>query len=341
VNAIANTYGPRFNRTLLPMNEIVVTCGATEALFAAIQTFIDPGDEAILFEPFYDSYPAAIVMAGGTPKYVPLRFSNPFDTKNWNLNLQELEATITPKTKLLILNNPQNTPGRIFSLDELKAIANIVIKNNLIVISDEVYENLTYDGVKHIHIASLPGMWERTVTVSSSGKTFSTTGWKIGWVVAPQELTSAIQMGRQWITFSISTPMQEAVATALEKSPEIDYFSGLKSMYEKKRNMLHSILEKHHLTPILPQGSYFMLADISKINQKAYSDNSDSSSKGYQFCRWLTREIGVTAIPMTPFYSATNAHIANNLVRFTFCKTDETLLEAEQRLQSIRKYVVK
>eukprot|EP00026_Physarum_polycephalum_P009994 Phypoly_transcript_10137.p1 GENE.Phypoly_transcript_10137~~Phypoly_transcript_10137.p1 ORF type:complete len:420 (+),score=55.95 Phypoly_transcript_10137:51-1310(+) len=341
-NAIANTYGPKFNRKFNAMDEIVVTAGATEALFAAIQTLIDPGDEAILFEPFYDSYPAAIVMAGGTPKYVPLRINgSPFDTKNWSLNLQELEKSITPKTKLLILNNPQNTPGRIFSVEELQAISSIAIKHNLIVISDEVYEYLIYDGQQHTHIASLPGMWERTVTVSSAGKTFSTTGWKIGWVIAPQHLSSAIQMGRQWITFSIATPMQEAVAVALEKSPELNYFAELKDMYEKKRNRLYNILDKHGLTPIMPKGSYFMLADISKISEKAYLDQSDDSNKDYQFCRWLTKEIGVTAIPMKPFYSTTNAHIANNLVRFTFCKTDETLEEADKRLEAIHKFKVK
>jgi len=321
--------------------EITVTSGATEAIFDAIQAFIGPGDELISFEPFYDSYPANVVMAGGVPKFVPLRIDgNPYNVSNWKLDFNEVEKAISPKTKLIILNNPQNTPGRVFSLDELQTIANIAKKHNLLVLSDEVYEYLTYNGSKHVHIATLPGMWERTITVSSAGKTFSTTGWKIGWVIAPSNLLSPVQMAHQWVTFCVTTPMQEAVAIALERSTELNYFPDLKAMYQRKKDKLQKILEKHGLQPIVPQGSYFMLADVSRIKEDVYVDPKDSASKDFHFCRWLTKEIGVAAIPMSPFYSAANAHIAKKFVRFTFCKTDETLDEADKRLAGIHKFVV-
>jgi kynurenine--oxoglutarate transaminase/cysteine-S-conjugate beta-lyase/glutamine--phenylpyruvate transaminase len=222
VEALSQTYSPLFGRTLDPLRQILVTVGATEGIFATVQALVNPGDEVLLIQPFYDSYPAAVLMAGGHPVYVPLRHrpAHTPSTARWTLDLDELAAALSPRTRLLILNTPSNPLGKVFTRAELLAIADLACTHNLTVLSDEVYEWMVDAPAEHIRIATLPGMWERTVTLGSAGKTFSVTGWKIGWAIVPDHLIHPIRDGtRKWIPFSVSTPLQEAVAVALDEKP--------------------------------------------------------------------------------------------------------------------------
>ncbi|MCB0022457.1 MAG: aminotransferase class I/II-fold pyridoxal phosphate-dependent enzyme [Caldilinea sp.] len=333
VNALAQVYSPLFGRALDPMQEIVVTVGATEGIFATVQALVNPGDEVILIEPFYDSYPASVIMAGGTPVYVPLRgpmYST--SAAEWVLDMDELAAAVTPRTKLIMLNTPLNPLGKVYSRGELEALAAFVQAHNLTVLSDEVYEWMVYPPAGHVRIATLPGMWERTVTLGSAGKTFSVTGWKIGWAIAPPRLAHAVLMAHQWIPFAVGTPLQEAVAVALEQAEERRYFDWLGATYWAKRNRLLGVLQDVGLTPIVPDGSYFIIFDTSTLDVPVPA----GTRRDVAVCRWLTGEIGVAAIPPSPFYSGPHQHLTDQMARFTFCKTDDMLEEAAQRLKKIR-----
>ncbi len=334
VKALADVYGPLFGRELNPMTEIVVTVGATEGIFATIQAIVEPGDEVILIEPFYDSYPASVIMAGGTPVYVPLRPKpNAQSSADWLLDMDELEAAFTERTRLLIINTPQNPVGKVLSRTELEKIAALVQKHNVLVLSDEVYEWMVYPDpnrtVEHTRIATLPGMWERTITLGSAGKTFSVTGWKIGWAIASQPIAQAIFAGHQWIPFAVSTPMQEAVAVALEQVAERNYFQWLSQMYQQKRDRLLSVLSSVGLQPTCPDGSYFIIVQTGHLDVPL----EPGYRRDFSVCRWFTREVGVAAIPPSPFYSAPHQYLTDNLARFCFCKTDEMLDEAARRLR--------
>lgn len=338
ITALAKVYGPLFGRDLNPQTEIVITVGATEGIFATVQALIQAGDEVVLIEPFYDSYAPSVIMAGGTPVYVPLRpKANATTSADWVLDMAELEAAFSERTRLLILNTPQNPLGKVFSRTELQHIAALVQKHDVLVLSDEVYEWMTYrdpqsqaaQPVEHVRIATLPGMWERTVTLGSAGKTFSVTGWKIGWAITSEKLAHAIFMAHQWIPFAVATPLQEAVAIALEVAPEHDYFTWLGSMYQAKRDRLLQVLHDVGLPPLTPDGSYFILVDTSRLDVPLEA----GVRRDVNLCRWFTREVGVAAIPPSHFYSPDHQYLTDNLVRFCFCKTDEMLDEAARRLQ--------
>lgn len=332
VQALAQVYGPLFHRELDPLTEIVVTVGATEGIFATLQALVEPGDEVILIEPFYDSYPAAVTMAGGRPIYVPLRGpARAHSAAEWTLDREELAAAFSPRTKLLILNTPLNPLGKVFSHAELTEIAELAQRHNITVLSDEVYEWMVYAPAEHLRIATLPGMWERTVTLGSAGKTFSVTGWKIGWAIAPRPLANAILMAHQWIPFAVSTPMQEAIAVALEEAPARGYFPWLSAMYEAKRDTLLAALAGVGLTPLAPDGSYFIVVDTSGLAVPA----EPGTPRDVTICRWLTREIGVAAIPPSPFFSVPHQVLSADLARFTFCKTDDMLQAAAERLRRL------
>ncbi len=329
VHALSQVYSPLFGRTIDPLTEIVVTTGATEGIFATIQALVNPGDEVILIEPFYDSYPASVIMAGGTPVYVPLRAPAGASTAGaWTLDLDELARAFSPRTRLLILNTPHNPVGKVFTQEELQAIAELVRRHHALVLSDEVYEWMVYPDAAHVRIATLPGMWERTVTLGSAGKTFSVTGWKIGWAIAPPHLAHAILMAHQWIPFCVATPLQEAVAVAFEQAESRGYFDELVDMYRAKRDKLVAALQAAGLPPIVPDGSYFILADTSHLDVAV----PPGQLRDVAVCRWLTTEVGVAAIPPSAFYSPEHKHLVAHLARFTFCKTDEALDEAARRL---------
>lgn len=333
IKALAQVYSPLFGRELNPMSEIVVTVGATEGIFATMQALVEPGDEVILIEPFYDSYPAAVIMAGGTPVYVPLRPQpNATHASDWVIDWAELEAAFSPRTRLLVINTPQNPVGKVLHRQELEQIACLAQKYNILVLSDEVYEWMVYSDparpVEHLRIATLPGMWERTVTLGSAGKTFSVTGWKIGWAIASQPIAQAIFAAHQWIPFAVSTPMQEAIGVAMEEAPQRDYFSWLSQMYQAKRDKLLDVLRAVGLQPLVPDGSYFILVQTGHLDVPL----EPGYRRDYSVCRWFAREVGVAAIPPSPFYSAQHQSLTDNLARFCFCKTDEMLEAAAARL---------
>lgn len=332
VNQLVALYSPLFGRELDAQREIVVTTGATEGIFATIQALVDPGDEVLLIEPFYDSYPAAVVMAGGVPVYVPLRApEGATSATQWTLDLDELRAALSSRTKLLILNTPSNPVGKVFTRAELEAIAALVQEFNLLVLSDEVYEWMVYAGAEHLRFATLPGMAERTVTLGSAGKTFSVTGWKVGWAIAPPPLAHALLMAHQWIPFAVATPLQQAVADAFAAAPAEGYFAWLVQMYSAKRDRLMHALAAAGLPPQQPDGSYFILVDTNALPVNV----PEGVRRDVAVCRWLTAKVGVAAIPPSPFYSPPHHHLTDSLARFTFCKTDEMLDEAARRLQQL------
>lgn len=332
VKSLAKTYSPLFERTIDPLAEIVVTTGATEAIFATIQALVDPGDEVILIEPFYDSYPASVTMAGGRAVCVPLRPSpGATSSADWRIDVDELEAAFGERTRLLILNTPSNPVGKVFRRDELQAIAEIVRRHDVLVLSDEVYEWMVYAGAHHVRFATLPGMAERTVTLGSAGKTFSVTGWKIGWAIAPPPLAHAILMAHQWIPFAVATPLQEAVANAFDMAEEQGYFAWMANMYEGKRDRLVRALEAAQLRPQTPEGSYFVLFDTRELPVTVEA----GQRRDVAVCRWLTTEVGVAAIPPSPFYSVEHQGLTDNLARLCFCKTDDMLDEAARRLGAL------
>jgi kynurenine aminotransferase len=331
VNAISAVYSPLFHRRLEPLTEIVVTVGATEGIFATMQALVDPGDEVILIEPFYDSYPAAVIMAGGVPVYVPLRpAAGATSASEWRLDMDELNAAVTARTKLLVINTPNNPVGKVFTEEELMAIAGLVQRHDLLVLSDEVYEWMVYAGAAHKRIATLPGMWDRTITLGSAGKTFSVTGWKIGWAIAPRHLAHAVLMAHQWIPFCVATPLQEAVAIAFEEAIPRGYFDELKHMYQAKRDKLLAALSAAGLPPMTPDGSYFILVDTSGLPTPVAANDDP---RDFNICRWLTAKVGVAAIPPSAFYHPAHKYLAGDLARFCFCKTEAVLDEASQRLQ--------
>ncbi len=342
VEALSQVYSPVYGRALDPMTEIVTTVGATEGIYATIQGLVDPGDEVIMLEPFYDSYPAATVMAGGVPVYVPMEQpeSHTEDAphaSSWKLDMDRLRDAFTEHTRLFIVNSPYNPVGKVFSRAELQDIAAIVQEHSrrhqpVYVLSDEAYEWMTYDGVQQERIATLPGMWEHTISLGSAGKTFSVTGWKIGWAIAPPEIIDAILKAHQWIPFTISTPCQEAVAVALEETQKGEYLPWLSRMYQAKRDILLHGLRAAGLTPHAPQGSYFILAETGHLPIPTRT----GEPRDVTACRWLTSEFGVVAIPPSAFYSPEHQYLVANLARFTFCKTDETLIEAGRRLRALR-----
>ena len=292
--------------------EITVTSGATEAIFDAINGICDAGDEVILFEPFYDSYKASVAMAGAKAVYVTLR------APDWKFDLRELEGAFSSRTRAIMLNTPHNPTGKVFSRDELDAIARLCREHDVFCVTDEVYEHLVYEG-KHVPMASIPGMRERTITISSFGKTFSLTGWKIGWAAAPPNLTAAVRAAHQFVTFATATPLQYAAASAFEAPPS--YYADLLASYRKKRDYLSSELAAIGFDVHPAHGTYFCCAGFSRFH------GGDDAA----FCRWLTSEIGVAALPPTSFYGKSDE--GKRYARFAFCKKDETLAEAVKRLR--------
>jgi N-succinyldiaminopimelate aminotransferase len=296
-----------------PDTEVLVTAGATEAVAATLLALVEPGDEVIAFEPYYDSYAANIAMAGGTRVPVTLR------PPAFRPDLDELDNAITPRTRLILLNSPHNPTGSVFTRDELAAIAALAIKNDLLVVTDEVYEHLVFDG-EHVPIVTFPGMRERTVTISSAGKTFSFTGWKIGWVTATPELVSAVKTTKQFLTFVSGGPFQYAIAQALPLPDE--YYATLRTDLQAQRDLLSQGLAEIGFEVYPPQGTYFVTTDIRPLGEH----------DGLEFCRTLPERAGVVAIPSGVFYDDKDA--ARTQVRFAFCKRPEVLSQALARLKT-------
>ncbi|MEU5089191.1 pyridoxal phosphate-dependent aminotransferase [Streptomyces sp. NPDC021356] len=314
--AVADHQQRRYGLSWDPDTEVLVTAGATEAIAAALLGLLEPGDEVVALEPYYDSYAACIAMAGGRRVPVTLR---PHDGA-FRLDLDELRAAVTDRTRLLLINTPHNPTGTVLTREELTAVAELAVERDLLVITDEVYEHLVYDGAHH-PLATLPGMRERTVSISSAGKTFSFTGWKVGWVTAAAPLVAAVRSAKQFLTYVSAGPFQYAIAEAL-RLPD-SYFDGFRADLHRKRDLLGEGLRAAGFQVYQPQGTYFITTDITPFGEK----------DAYAFCRALPERCGVVAIPNSVFYDDPDAGRAQ--VRFAFCKKEEVLQEATARLQGL------
>lgn len=309
--AVARHQQRHYGVELDPDTEVVVTTGATEGIAAALLGLVDPGDEVIVLEPYYDSYVAMLQMAGGVRRPVTLR------APDFRLDPDELRAAVTDRTRFVLLNTPHNPTGTVLTRAELQAVADLAVERDLVVITDEVYEHLTY-GAEHVPIATLPGMAERTLTLSSAGKSYSFTGWKVGWATGPRELVQALLAAKQWLTFTSGSPLQPAVATALDDEP--DFPRQLAADLRARRDLLCAGLEEVGLDVRTPAGTYFATTDISSLG---WPD-------GLTFCQALPERAGVVAIPSQMFYDEVDA--GRQLVRWAFCKQPDVIEEGLRRL---------
>jgi aspartate/methionine/tyrosine aminotransferase len=296
-----------------PEKEVTVTCGSTEAMMSSMLALINEGDEVIVFEPFYENYGPDAAVSGAVPRFVPLNDDNSVDE-------DALTSVFNNKTRALILNTPNNPCGKVFTKDELKLIADLCSDHNVIAVTDEIYEYILYDGRKHISIGSLDEMMDRTITISGLSKTYSVTGWRIGYALAEKKLTSAIRKVHDFLTVGAPAPLQHACVTAL-KFPD-SYYQGLAKMYDRKRKFLYSALLKAGFTCELPEGAYYILADIPE----------DAGMDDLEFAGYLVREVGVAAVPGSSFFMSEKG---KRKLRFTFSKKDETLIEAANRLEDL------
>ena len=297
-------------------NQTMITAGATEAIASSLFGLINPGDEVIMIEPLYDCYLPMVRRAGGVPKLVRI------EPPNWQLPYEELEATFSPKTKLIILNSPTNPAAKVYKLQELEFIASLIEKYDAYAICDEVYEHLTYDGARHIPLITLPGMYERCVRISSAGKTFSMTGWKIGYSIGAPKLIEAASKAHQFLTFTAPPNLQYAVARGLKK--EKDYFFNLGKGMELKRDLLTKGLESIGFNVLRSEGTYFLVADYSPLGDFGLDT---------EFCKTLITDAGVGAVPFSAFYQQGRNDDLNNFVRFCYCKKNNTLESAISRLE--------
>jgi N-succinyldiaminopimelate aminotransferase len=300
-------------------DNVVVTTGATEAIAGALLGLVDPGDEVVVCEPYYDSYRAMIQFAGGVRRPVTLR------APDYRLDVDELESAVTDRTKLLLLNTPHNPTGHVFGRAELEAVADVARRHDLVVVTDEVYEHLTFDDHEHIPLATLPDMFERTVTISSSGKTFSFTGWKIGWATGPADLVSAVEGAKNWLSYSSGAPFQPAIAQALDH--EAPFHEQLREDLQKKRDYLCEALgslsyDGSGLQVHVPQGTYFVTTDVSSLGH----------ADGRAFCAVMAERARVVAIPNQVFYEDDSAE-GRHLIRWAFCKEQDVLEEGIRRLR--------
>ena len=302
-----------------PKENIVVTCGSTEAMMAAMMSVCNIGDKVIVFSPFYENYTADTVLSGSKPIYVELK------PPTFTFDKNELRRAFEQKPKALVLCNPSNPTGKVFTREELQYIADLAIEFDTFVITDEVYEHMVYPPYKHTYIASLPGMFERTISCSSLSKTYSITGWRLGYIIASKEVIEQCKKVHDFLTVGAAAPLQEAAAVGLDFGQ--DYYDVLTELYDKKRKFFLEGLDKIGLKYFEPQGAYYVMVDISEFG---YEDD-------YEFCKWLARTIGVAAVPGSSFFKGN----VNNYIRLHFAKTEETLREALKRLEKLKDYMKK
>lgn len=318
-NNVAQHAQQYYDLDIDPDNGVVVTSGAAEGVYSSVLGIVNEGDEVILIEPFFDIYRPAIEWAGGKPVFVPMR------PPAWSFDADELRSAFNHKTRAIILNTPHNPTGRVFTVEELTLIADLCKAYDVIVISDEVYEHLTYNGARHIPIATLPDMFERTLTVSSGAKTFSMTGWKIGWVMGHPNLVTGVWRIHQNVTFAVNHPAQHGIAHGLAMGHT--YFEELNEMYTRKRQILmDGLLNAGFKVDYSPAGAFYIMGDYSDLYEGSDID----------FAKWLIREHGVACIPPSSFFCNDHRHIAQNHVRFSYCKNDDSLHKAVDRLSQIK-----
>jgi aminotransferase len=315
--AIAAKFTRLYGLPVDPEREVTVTCGSTEAMIAALLALVDAGDEVVVFEPFYENYGPDSILSDASPRFVRLR------PPDWSFDPGELARAFGPRTRAVIVNTPNNPTGKVFSREELGAIAALCLKHDAVAITDEIYEHILYDGAVHVPIATLPGMAERTITINGLSKTYSVTGWRVGWCIAPPALTGAIRKVHDFLTVGAAAPLQEAGAVAL--GLPASYYEELASAYSRRRDRLLAVLERAGFRAHRPRGAYYVMAEIAGLG---WDDDA-------AFTRHLVEEVGVAVVPGSSFYQdPANGRLQ---VRFAFCKRDETLDEAERRLARFRR----
>ncbi len=315
-DAIAAKFTRLYGVAVDPETEVTVTCGATEAMMAALLAFLDPGDEVVIFEPFYENYGPDAILSGAVPRFVRLR------PPDWSFDPDELRRAFGARTRAVIVNSPNNPTGKVFGRDELLAIAALCQEHDAIAVTDEIYEHILFDDAVHVPMASLPGMRERTITINGMSKTYSVTGWRVGWILAPPGLSSAIRKVHDFLTVGAAAPLQEAGALALAL-PDA-YYRELAAGYARRRERLLAIIEAAGFRSYRPRGAYYVMTDIGGLG---WDDD-------VAFARHLAREVGVAVVPGSSFYS--QPRDGSRQVRFAFCKTDATFEEAERRLAKLR-----
>jgi aspartate/methionine/tyrosine aminotransferase len=314
--AIAATYARDYGMSIDPEMEICVTCGATEAMSAAFLGLLDPGDEVVVFEPFYESYGPDAILSGASLRYVTLR------PPHWTFDPDALAGAVGPRTRAIVVGTPHNPTGKVFTREELSQIAALCVEHDVIAITDEIYEHITYDGATHIPIATLPGMRDRTVTIGALSKTYAVTGWRVGWAIAAPPLMAGIRATHDFLTVAAATPLQIAGVAAL--GLPASYYERMRAEYQERRDVMLRVLRDAGLTADPPQGAYYVMADISSLGQ----------ANDVAAARWLVEEVGVAAVPGSSFFS--RPELGSHLLRFAFPKKLETLEEAGRRLLGIR-----
>jgi len=332
--ALRDAIVEKFERTqgirVDPEREITICCGSTEAMMSAMLAIINPGDEIVVFEPYYENYGPDAILSGATPRFVKMR--PPSDENSvWTYDEDELAAAFGPNTKAIILNTPNNPTGKVFTRGELEFIRDLCVRWNAYCITDEIYEHILYDGTEHITMARIDGMRERTIVINGMSKTYSVTGWRVGWAIAPPEATASIRKVHDFLTVGAAAPLQQAGAIAL-KSPQ-SYYDKLAVSYAEKRARLLKILTQAGFTVFKPRGAYYIMTDISRFPDPDPVRFS-AATRDVRFAKYLVEEIGVATVPGSSFYNDPND--GANQIRFTFCKKEETLAAGEQRLAKLR-----
>ncbi|KAE9395526.1 PLP-dependent transferase [Gymnopus androsaceus JB14] len=345
--AIKNVYGPQLNRVLDVEKEILVTSGANEGQYSVFTAFLEDGDEVIMFEPFFDQYLPSVTFNGGKPVYVPLHppsnASGKFSSDEWKIDSRELRDAITSRTKMIIVNTPHNPVGKVFTKAELEMIAALAEEHNLLVMADEVYDCLVYDEKEHFRIANLPGMWDRTVTVGSAGKSFAATGWRVGWLIGPESIIKPSLAATTRIVFASNSPLQEATAAGLEQVQGRKFFQQQLAEYAERRQVLTDCFDTLGLPYTNPEGSYFILLDISRVkfpDDYPFPESVLGRGRDFRACWFIALEIGVSSIPVSEFYCIEHANIGEVYARFAFCKDVDTLRNAAERFKKLVKYIV-
>src|SRR5687768_3795237 len=321
--AIAAKYQRFYGMTVDPERHVTVCCGSTETMLATLLAVLNPGDEVIIFEPFYENYGPGCIIAGAVPIWVPL------EPPDFGFDPDRLARAVTPRTRAIIFNSPNNPSGKVFSRADLQAIADLCLRHDLLAITDEIYEHIVYDGLGHTPIATLPGMAERTITISGVSKSYSVTGWRVGYAVAPEELSVGIRRAHDFVTVGAPHPLQEAAVTALRLPPE--YYVRLRDAYQARRDLLWDYVERAGFVAWKPQGAYYILTDVAHFMKAA------GIADDYAFAMYLIEEVGVATVPGSSFYAHTE--LGRTKIRFCFPKTDDMLREAGERLLKLRALV--